>query len=96
MPGDAAEADVHSSEQTSMSSPTISPQLTKVLKESEKLTENERLLLARLLLDSLLADTGLEEKAWMHLGLRAFQRDWDNEEDAVYDEWRKHYGVSEG
>jgi len=30
------------------------------------------------------------------LGLRAFQQEWDNEEDAVYNDWRKHYGVSEG
>ncbi len=76
--------------------PTISPQLTKMLKESEKLTDNEQLLLAHLLLDSLISDTALKEKDWMHLGIRSFQRDWDNEEDAVYDEWRKHYGVSEG
>lgn len=30
---------------------------------------------------------------WLTLGLTAFQRDWDNPEDAVYDEWRTHYGV---
>ena len=79
-----------------MLSSTISPQLTKVLKESEKLTKNERLLLTRLLLDSLLSDDALEEKEWRNLGLRAFQRDWDNEEDAIHDEWREYYGVSEG
>ncbi len=79
-----------------MLSSTISPQLTKVLKESKQLTENERLLLARSLLDSLLSDNALEEKEWMNLGLRAFQQEWDNEEDAVYNDWRKHYGVSEG
>ncbi len=56
-----------------MRSSTISPQLTNVLEESEKLTENEPLLLARLHLDSLLSNSVLE----------------------VYDEWRKHYGVSE-
>ncbi len=79
-----------------MLSSTISPQLTKVLKESKQLTENERLLLARSLLDSLLSDNALEEKEWMNFGLRSFQQEWDNEEDAIYDDWRKHYGVSEG
>ncbi len=32
----------------------------------------------------------------MRLGLQASEKDWDNEEDAIYDEWRKHDGVSEG
>lgn len=79
-----------------MLSSTISPQLAKVLEESEQLTENERLLLARSLLDSLLSDDALEEIEWNNLGLRSFQQEWDNEEDAIYDNWRKYYGVSEG
>ena len=75
---------------------TISPQLAKVLEESERLTESERLLLARSILESLLSDDALEGIEWRHLGLRSFQQDWDNEEDAIYDDWREHYGVSEG
>lgn len=30
---------------------------------------------------------------WQALGLAAFEKDWDNPEDAIYDEWRIHYGV---
>ncbi len=75
---------------------TISPQLAKVIEESERLTASERLLLARSLLDSLLSEDALEEITWMRLGLQASEKDWDNEEDAIYDEWRKHDGVSEG
>ncbi len=35
-----------------------------------------------------------DPRAWQALGLSAFERDWDNEEDAIYDDWRKHYGVA--
>jgi len=76
--------------------PTISTQLAKVLEESKRLTTSERLLLARSLLDSLLSDDALEDIEWMRLGLRSFQQDWDNDEDAIYDDWGEHYGVSEG
>jgi hypothetical protein len=27
------------------------------------------------------------------MGLAAFQEEWDNPEDAIYDNWREHYGV---
>ncbi len=75
---------------------TISPRLAKVLEESKQLTQTERLLLARTLLDSILADEALEEVDWMALGLTEFQKEWDNEDDAIYDDWRAHYGVKEG
>jgi len=26
----------------------------------------------------------------------SFAKDWDNEQDAVYDHWREHYDVPEG
>jgi len=35
-----------------------------------------------------------DPRAWQALGLSAFERDWDNEEDAIYDDWRKHCGVT--
>ena len=28
--------------------------------------------------------------------MAAFERGWDNEQDAVYDNWRESYGVPEG
>ena len=39
-------------------------------------------------------DEADDPRAWQALGLSAFERDWDNEEDAIYDDWRKHYGVT--
>ena len=34
-------------------------------------------------------------REWQVLGLAAFEQDWDNEEDAIYDDWRTLYGISE-
>ena len=75
---------------------TISPKLAAVIEESKRLTQTERLVLARTLLDSILSDEALEEIDWNELGLAFFQRDWDNDDDAIYDNWREHYGVTEG
>jgi hypothetical protein len=75
---------------------TISPKLAAVIEESKRLTQTERLVLARTLLDSILSDEALEEIDWNELGLASFQRDWDNDDDAIYDHWREHYGVTEG
>jgi len=58
-----------------------------------RLTALERLTLAKLLLESVLADEWSEQAAWTALGLSSFERDWDNDEDAIYDNWREHYGV---
>ena len=27
------------------------------------------------------------------LGMRRLEEEWDNPEDAIYDDWRTHYGV---
>jgi predicted transcriptional regulator len=45
-----------------------------------------------------LADEGAEEerKAWRTLGVESLERVWDNDADAVYDNWKELYGVSEG
>ncbi len=75
---------------------TISPKLAAVIEESKRLTQTERLVLARTLLDSILSDEAMEEIDWNELGLASFQRDWDNDDDAIYDHWREHYGVTEG
>ncbi len=32
---------------------------------------------------------------WAAGAVTAFARDWDNSEDAVYDNWREHYHVPE-
>ena len=70
-----------------------SPRLAKVLDETERLTRMERLVLARSLLDSILIGETQDESDWMALSLTSFQRDWDNDEDAIYDNWRTHYGI---
>jgi len=34
-----------------------------------------------------------EQRAWLSLE-SSFSADWDNDEDAIYDNWREMYGVS--
>lgn len=41
-------------------------------------------------------DEEADQRNWQVLGMAAFERAWDNEEDAIYDNWRELYGVSEG
>ncbi len=43
------------------------------------------------------AKSGREEheKDWSSLAISSFAKDWDNEQDALYDNWREHYHVPE-
>lgn len=41
-------------------------------------------------------DMTAERQAWQRLSEASLNRLWDNEQDAVYDNWRELYGVSEG
>ncbi len=36
-----------------------------------------------------------ERRAWGALGLKSLARVWENDADAVYDNWRELYGVPE-
>lgn len=36
-----------------------------------------------------------ERRGWHRLSERSLQRVWDNDQDAVYDDWRNLYGVPE-
>lgn len=74
----------------------LSPKMTQVINEVSQLSAEERLMLAKLLLDSLVEHGEQDEADWLALGLATFQQDWDNPDDAIYDDWREHYGVSEG
>jgi hypothetical protein len=59
----------------------------------------ERLQLVRLVIDGLsetVEEWATAEEEWMVLGLNALQKEWDNPEDAVYDDWREAYDVSTG
>ncbi|HFD39224.1 MAG TPA: hypothetical protein ENJ31_05170 [Anaerolineae bacterium] len=65
-----------------------------IWRETQRLAAVERLTLAKLLLESVLTERPDADAAWSALGLESFQRDWDNDEDAIYDNWREYYGVS--
>lgn len=72
----------------------IPDRVHKAFKTIKQLPSKERLLLAHLLLDSLLESD--DETDWQAMSLASFVRDWDNPEDAVYDNWRDLYDVSAG
>lgn len=61
-----------------------------------QLNQEERLILAKLLLDSIVTPEADEEADWQQLSLTAFEADWDNPEDAIYDNWRVLYDVPMG
>lgn len=73
---------------------TISPRVKKALRTARSFSTTERLVLAKLLLDSLVVDEAEDAADWFALGLAAFEKDWDNPDDAIYDNWREAYGVS--
>ena len=72
---------------------TVPPQVAEILSGAKRLTTVERLALATLLLESVLAGEPDDEANWSAMSLDTFQRDWDNPEDAIYDNWRELYGV---
>ncbi|MEZ4713331.1 MAG: hypothetical protein R3A44_39460 [Caldilineaceae bacterium] len=69
------------------------PRIAEVLSVADNLTLAERLFVARWLLDSVLVKEIDDEVDWQELSLSSFEKDWDNDEDAIYDDWRTHYGV---
>jgi hypothetical protein len=36
---------------------------------------------------------GTEHQGWAELGMSRLEEEWDNPQDAVYDDWKKLYGV---
>ena len=74
---------------------TMSPRVTEVLNVVQNFSASERLILARLLLDSILNSETEDNADWMNLSLSSFQKDWDNPEDAIYDNWRELYDIPE-
>jgi len=34
-----------------------------------------------------------EPQGWAELGMNRLEEEWDNPEDAVYDDWKKLYGI---
>jgi hypothetical protein len=41
-------------------------------------------------------DAASDDEAWRELGMSRLEEEWDNPQDAVYDDWRKLYGVPGG
>lgn len=78
---------------TRVAEKAISSQVAKAFDEVRRLTVMERLALASLLLESVLTSELSEDLDWTAMALEAFQKDWDNVEDAIYDDWREHYGI---
>lgn len=71
----------------------VPPQVAEIFSGVERLTTAERLVLAKLLLESVLTGEPSDEANWSAMRLDSFQRDWDNAEDAIYDNWRELYTV---
>lgn len=71
----------------------VPPQVAEIFSGAKRLTTVERLALAKLLLESVLASELDGEAEWSAMSLDSFQRDWDNTEDAIYDNWRELYGI---
>ncbi len=74
--------------------PATSLRITDMLGMAKRFSARERLVLAKLLLDSVVSDEVQDELDWQELSLSAFEKDWDNPEDAIYDNWKDIFGVS--
>jgi len=72
---------------------TVPPRVAELFSGANQLTPVERLALANLLLESVLAGEASDEANWSAMSLDTFQGDWDNAEDAIYDNWKELYGV---
>ena len=45
---------------------------------------------------SALTEAEAEEEGWGEGAVKSFAKDWDNGQDAIYDNWREHYHIPEG
>jgi hypothetical protein len=66
------------------------------LARSQEVDENQIIAKALDILFNLteLLDERAERQGWSFLSEVSLQRIWDNEKDAIYDNWRELYGVS--
>lgn len=69
------------------------PEITAMLGLAKRFSSRQRLVLAKLLLDSVVSEDAEDEMDWQAMSLAAFEKDWDNPDDAIYDNWRELYGV---
>jgi hypothetical protein len=68
-----------------------SAQMNQAWQIVNRLNVQEKIVLAKLLLDSVVAAEAGDDADWQHLSLSAFEADWENPEDAIYDNWRELY-----
>ena len=75
--------------------PTESADRLGRLARSQEISENQLVVKALDILFSLteLFDERAERQGWSFLSEASLQRIWDNEDDAIYDNWRELYGV---
>ena len=43
--------------------------------------------------EQVIQEAAAQEQDWAAGAMTAFARDWDNQEDAIYDHWKEHYHV---
>ena len=72
---------------------SVQPEISEMLGLAKRFSARERLVLAKLLLDSVVSEDAEDELDWQAMSLAAFDKDWDNPDDAIYDNWRELYGV---
>ncbi|HNS01061.1 MAG TPA: hypothetical protein PKM78_01610 [Anaerolineae bacterium] len=72
----------------------MQPEIATMLGLAKRFSAKERLVLAKLLLDSVVSEDTEDDMDWHAMSLAAFEKDWDNTDDAIYDNWRVLYGVS--
>ncbi len=53
-------------------------------------------LIAKVIQDFINDEMKDEVRDWSAMSLAAFEKDWDNDEDAIYDNWRELYEVQSG
>ncbi len=71
-----------------ISAPVAPLEMTEVLGLAKRFSPRERLVMAKLLLDSVVSEDTEDELDWQAMSLAAFEKDWGNAEDAIYDNWR--------
>lgn len=74
----------------------IPPRVDEAFRLARIFSTTEKVLLAKLLLDSVVSPDEAFDADWQRLGLAAFEQDWDNPDDAIFDNWRALYGAQEG
>jgi hypothetical protein len=75
---------------------TIPPRVAQIWQEAQALNSQERHLFIKLIFDHWGINPEQDEADWQALSLASFHKDWDNPDDAIYDQWREHYAVPEG